>query len=158
MAKDKSKKKDQAVEPEQSKKAKKSKEAPAEEEYDDLDPSGAGDSWRIGDHVGGHFLVMPTAIREGFKTSNGPVDTIVADVVELDLEKPKKSEVHKGVLIFQTVLVNNLREKIGGGMVAAKLVKGEAKNGNSAPYLFERNDEAKKAAKAWLAANGPDLD
>jgi hypothetical protein len=164
VAKDKKKAKDvntEGAEP----KVKKSKDKGAKSEAadeldadDDLDPKGPGDGFRIADALNKLVLVIPTAIRRDFKTSNGATDTIVADVIVLDEEKPKKSERHNGTLIFQAVLVGSLEDRIGKGMVAAKLVKGEAKNGNSAPYLFEKSDEAKTAARTYLASVGPKLD
>lgn len=156
----KAKKKGKKPEAETPTKASKKGKKPAvdDDDFDDLDPSAGSGSFRMTDHVGEHMLIIPTGFREGFKTSNGPTDTVVADVVILNLKKPAKSEIARGALIFQTVLVDNLRDKVGKGKLAAKLIMGEAKNGNSAPYLFERSDEAKTAARAWLDANGPDLD
>lgn len=159
MAKDKGKKDKGEKAPEV--KAKKSKKASApeadEEEVDDLDPSGPSDGVKIADLVGEHLLVTPTGIRREMKTSAGVSDAIVADIVVLNLDKPKKSEVHKDALIFQSILVGSLRERIGIGRVAAKLVKGEAAVGKSAPYLFEKSAEAKAAAKSYLESVSPDL-
>lgn len=159
MAKDKGKKDKGEKAPEV--KAKKSKKGTKpevdDEEVDDLDPKGPSDGARIADMVGELLLVTPTAIRRDMKTSQGVSDAVVADIVVLNEDKPKKSVVHKDALIFQSVLVGTLREKIGVGRVAAKLVKGEARNGNSAPYLFEKSDEAKAAARVWIKDNEPDL-
>lgn len=158
MAKDKGKKSKGEKAPEvKAKKSKKDAAPEVDDELDDLDPKGPSDGAKIADMVGEHLLVTPTAIRRDMKTSQGVSDAIVADIVVLDLKKPKKSEEHKDALIFQSVLVGTLREKVGVGRVAAKLIKGEARNGNSAPYLFEKSDEAKAAAREWIAANSPDL-
>jgi hypothetical protein len=160
MAKDKGKKDKGEKAPEvKSKKSKKGTkpEVDDEEELDDLDPKGPSDGVKIAEMVDELLLVTPTAIRRDMKTSQGVSDAIVADIVVLDPKKPKKSVEHKDALIFQTVLVGTLREKVGVGRVAAKLVKGEARNGNSAPYLFEKSDEAKAAAKVWIAEHSPEL-
>lgn len=174
MAKDKSKKKDKAEEPEvvetpKGKKAKgekpakekKAKAVETEEEVDEFDPVGGGDGFSIKDNVGALVFVTPTGIKKDFKTSTGIADeVIVADIVHLvPGEKPKKFEVFPDSLIFQTVLISALKEKLrSGGAVAAKITKGEAAPGKSAPYLFERNDDAKDLARAWIKVSGPDLD
>lgn len=159
MAKDKGKKDKGEKAPEV--KAKKSKKASApevdEDEVDDLDPTGPSDGVKIADLVGEYLLVTPTGLRRDMKTSAGVSDAIVADIVVLDTAKPKKSILHKDALIFQSILVGNLRERVGVGRVAAKLVKGEAAQGKSAPYLFEKSAEAKAAAKVYLDSVSPDL-
>lgn len=159
MAKDKSKKDKGEKAPEV--KAKKTKKAAAPEvddDLDDLDPTGPSDGVKIKDLVGELLLVIPTGLKKEMKTSAGVSDAIVADIVVLDEDKPKKSVVHKDALIFQSVLVGALKERVGVGRVAAKLVMGEAANGKSAPYLFEKSKEAVTAARVWIKDNEPDLD
>lgn len=139
------------------KKSKKGSAPEADDDLDDLDPTGPSDSVKIADLVGEHLLVIPTGLKKEMKTSAGVSDAIVADIVVLNLKKPEKSEVHTDALIFQSVLVGNLKERVGVSRLAAKLVKGEAAQGKSAPYLFEKSPEAVTAAKAWIKANEPEL-
>ncbi len=161
MAKDKGKKDKSKGEKAPEVKAKKSKKETAPEvddDLDDLDPTGPSDGVKVKDLVGELLLVNPTGLKKEMKTSAGVSDAIVADIVVLDEDKPKKSVVHKDALIFQSVLVNALKDRVGVGRVAAKLVMVEAANGKSAPYLFEKSKDAVAAAKVWIKANEPDLD
>lgn len=165
MAKDKSKaepveetktKKNKAEKAASGGKAEKASKGKASDLDDELDDpgSGAGDDWRFNQEALGELVVIKgIKIEEDFKTSAGTSDVVRAKtVVVVNEKKPAKSEVHTDVLIFGTVVVNSLREKVGK-TVAARLVKGEASPGKSAPYLLEGADaDEKEAALAAIRA------
>lgn len=136
MAKDKSKKKD----------------SPIEATFDAfVDPAEGGDNWKIADALGELLLITPTGLEEDIETVHGSADAIKADVVVINEKKPSKSEEHSGVLIFQAFLKSSLKPSIGKGRVVARLGKGEAQKGKSAPYILEAADaEDKSLAMDYL--------
>ena len=100
-------------------------------------PSGGGDGPKITDDLGAALLLRPTEFRPQMNTSNGPADVIVADWIVLD--GPSQGQVREGSLIFQRVLVKDLKKIFDNPatpFMVGVLGKGEARNGNSAPYLF----------------------
>lgn len=98
---------------------------------------------KIVDFVGHLILFYPREHRMGVQTSNGPADPIVADVVILTHPDGPKAEAD--ILIFQKVLISSLKSSIGGDPVLARLARGTAKPGKSAPYVlqpYDQNDAA----------------
>ncbi|MGW6498564.1 hypothetical protein [Nonomuraea angiospora] len=105
-------------------------------------PANASDI-KIADYVGHLILFYPRELKDGISTSNGVTDAIVADVVILTHPEGPKAE--RDVLIFQKVLKGSLKGKIGADPVLARLAKGVAKPGQSAPYVlneYDQNDAA----------------
>lgn len=95
----------------------------------------------------GHLLlVSPLSLEEGVNTSLGAKDAIRADITDLDT-----GETFTDVLVFPRVLIGQLRPRLGG-KVLGRLGQGNAKPGQSAPWLlqdFTANDA--KKAEAYLA-------
>lgn len=107
---------------------------------------------KITEFEGCLILCTPTDHREGIATSFGPADAVVTDLVCLDGAQAGRREI--GVLVFQKALQGQLRPKVGTGrMVLGRLGRGQAKPGQSAPWILAEPTEADKAkARDWLAA------
>lgn len=105
---------------------------------------------RITDYEGCLLLCTPTEQREDISTAFGPADAVVTDVVVLDGEHANTREI--GMLVFQKALQGQLRPKIGTGrMVLGRLGRGQAKAGQSAPWvLHEPTEDDKGRARAYL--------
>ena len=105
---------------------------------------------KVSDFVGELVLFSPTEYKVGVKTSRGESDAVVTDIVVLT----KDNEAHSDVMVFQRALGSVLkrRAKSGEGMVLGRVGKGEAKKGQSAPYILEvPTDQDKQAARDYLA-------
>lgn len=96
----------------------------------------------------GHLLVVePQEFVAGIVTSMGPSDAIRATVHDIDA-----GETHEDVLLFPKVLVGSLKSRIGE-RVLARMGKGTAKPGQSAPWLLvdaSGDADAVAAATAYL--------
>lgn len=109
-------------------------------------PATGGITWA--DHLG-RLLVIEPAATETIKTTFGDNEAIRADVHVLDGPDPGTFE---DTLIFPKVLAAQLRPRIGA-MVLGRLGQGQAKPGQSAPWLIlEPTDADTAAAVAWLTA------
>ena len=119
------------------------------------DPSAGGDGAKISADLGQALLLRPTEYIPTMNTSHGTTDAVRADWIVLT--GPSQGQVRTGSLIFQKVLKDNLHRIMGTAtpMMVAVLALGEAKNGNSAPYLFQAADVQTKelAAQAAKAHN-----
>lgn len=153
MAKDKTKKDKASPE-----KASKKTSAPVEDDDEFAAPE--SDIWKITEADGGLLLVYPQSIE--FKatmhsTTAAGDECIRARVVVIDEKKPAKSEVHNDVLIFQGVLIGNLRGAIPGKKkVLGRLGRGEASKGKSAPWILNApTEDDKGVARAYLASVDP---
>ena len=115
-------------------------------------PTGAGDGSKISDDLDQAILLRPTEYIPSMSTSQGTTDAVRADWIVLT--GPNQGQVRNSSLIFQKVLKSELRSIMGTPkpMMVAVLVKGQAKNGNSAPYLFAAADDATKALAAQAAS------
>lgn len=134
---------------------------------DPFDTPSSGD--RIQDLEGLLLLITPIEYLEGVSTSFGDTDAVDADVVALDavgvdgVEGPQE---YAGMRVFPGALVGALKraakfnEANPGGdprtgkpkMILGRLGKGEAKKGQSAPWIFTVPDDAdKKLAREYLA-------
>lgn len=120
----------------------------------------------MSDLVGDLVLVTPTEHVEGVQTDFGDKDAILADLVVLaDAEGNAYDEPREytDVMIFQGKLIGQLKRRIPivnaagqitreGRPLLARVVKGEAKKGQSAPYEFGSPSEAdKQTARNFLA-------
>ena len=105
---------------------------------------------KITEYEGQLLLCTPTDHREAIATAFGPADAVVTDLVVLD--GPHAPQREAGVLVFQKALQGQLRPKIGTGrMVLGRLGRGQAKAGQSAPWvLTEPTDDDKAMARAYL--------
>ena len=79
----------------------------------------------------GHVLIIkPLAYKTGSQTSLGEAEAIECDLIDLDT-----STLHPSVLFFNVALRNALRPNIGN-QVLARIGKGTAKPGKSAPWIL----------------------
>jgi hypothetical protein len=118
---------------------------------------------KITEHEGEAVLVIPTEYIESMTTSMGDTAAVKADYVVLSGEN--KDEEYSDQLIFPKALVSRLTAmarynevnpedpKTGHPrMLLGRIGKGEAKKGQSAPWIFEAPTEADAtAAREWLA-------
>jgi hypothetical protein len=122
-------------------------------EFDD--PGQSGDKLAIADVADSALIIRPTAYEAEITTSYGPSDAIRVDVVNL-----KTGDFSQDVLWFSGYVVGSLKGKIGK-LVLAKIYKGDAKPGQSPPWLLEGlsgNAEVRDAATKWMADNPGVLD
>lgn len=156
MAKDKSKKQDQA--PAEEPKKKKDKGVDASSRGGMVDP-GSGGNFVAADTVDKLILVWPLSLEEGIVTANGTSDAIRADIAIIDEKKPAKSELIEGGLIFQKVLQGQLRGALAKGQcVLGRLILDQAskKAGQSAPYRLQTPNETERAAgQAYIDSTNP---
>jgi hypothetical protein len=102
------------------------------------------------DVLGHLLLIKPLSLEANVPTSYGESDAIRCDVADLTT-----GLLHENVLWFPRVLVSSLQTRIGQ-MVLAAMGQGQAKPGQSAPWILQdaANDPgAVNAAQAWLAQN-----
>lgn len=79
----------------------------------------------------GHLLIItPVEYKTGIQTSLGEAEAIEVDLVDLDTATQ-----HSSVLFFNVALRNSLRPNIGK-QVLARIGKGVAKPGKSAPWVL----------------------
>lgn len=106
----------------------------------------------------GHLLIVkPTEYRTEIPTANGVKDAVAIDVVDLDVIDPATGgpKVARGALWFGGMLVGGLKTQIGQ-LVLARMGKGTAKPGQSAPWVLNdaSSDPAAVAqATAWMSAH-----
>lgn len=105
----------------------------------------------ITDYSGALLLITPTEYRPEVNTTRGPTDAVVIDFVVLD--GPRAGETATSSLVFPKVLKGALKAKIGTGrMVLGRLGKGDAKPGQSAPWVLgEPTDQDKQTAREYLS-------
>lgn len=97
------------------------------------------------------LLVVVHSHEHGVKTSFGEKDPIRAAVTVLD--GPEEGETFKDTLIFPSVLIGQLRSRVGQ-KVLGRLGQGQAKSGQNAPWLLnEATDADVEVGKAWVAKN-----
>lgn len=106
---------------------------------------------KITDFEGMLLLCTPTSFIEGILTTFGPADAVETGVDVLD--GAKAGESHAAVRLFQKALIGQLRPKVGTGrMVLGRLGRGQAKAGQSAPWiLLDPTDADKQTARTHLA-------
>lgn len=111
--------------------------------------SSVGIQWS--DMEGRLLLVTPQSVEDSIKTSFGETTAVRADVVVLD--GPSAPDEYGDTLIFPKVLQGQVRGNAGSGrMNLGRLGKGNAKPGQSAPWLLGEPTDADKAiARAFLA-------
>lgn len=108
-------------------------------------PSG-GITWA--DHRGALLLVEPLSFEAGIATSFGITDAVRANVHVID--GPGAGESFDDTLIFPKLLVSQTKNNVGQ-KVLGRLTQGQAKPGQSAPWLLEAATEADIAkAEAWV--------
>lgn len=95
------------------------------------------------------LLVNVHGQEHGVKTSFGDKDPIRATITVLD--GPDADDEHEDTLIFPSVLIGQLRSRIGQ-KVLGRLGQGSAKPGQKPPWLLNEATPADvELGKAWLA-------
>lgn len=108
----------------------------------------SGIKWE--DHKGRLLIVEPLRVQEGIDTNYGKSDAVAANVHSLT--GPTEAEVFEDCLIFPKVLQGQLRPRIGQ-KVLGRLVQGQAKPGQSAPWMLQEATEDDNAkGVAYLAS------
>lgn len=98
---------------------------------------------KITEFEGALILFTPTGFVEKAPTNFGPADYVESDVAVLDGDR--QGETHSAVRIYQKALIGQLRPKVGTGrMVLGRLGRGQAKAGQSAPWVLEDPVDADK--------------
>lgn len=111
-------------------------------------PSG-GITWA--DHNGALLLIEPLSFEAGIATSFGTTDAVKANVSVI--EGPGAGETFTETLIFPKILASQTKNQIGA-KVLGRLGQGQAKAGQSAPWLLnEASAEDIAKAEAWVAQN-----
>lgn len=115
-----------------------------------------GDLFNNNEWLGHLLLVYPTEALLEFPTKHGDQDVIKGHVVVLDVQPPK---VFYNTFFYGAGIFTQLKGMVGE-KVLGRLQKGEARNGNSAPWqLSDWTDADVPLADAYTSANpdGPPL-
>ena len=111
-------------------------------------PPSGGITWA--DHKGALLVIEPLSFEAGIGTAFGVADAVKANVHVLTAEGG--SEDYEETLVFPKLLASQLKSQIGNKVVG-RLSQGQAKPGQSAPWLLEAATEEDLAkARAWLAS------
>jgi hypothetical protein len=98
---------------------------------------------------GALLLIDVHSVESGITTTFGPTDAVRADVAVLD--GPLAGETYTDTLIFPKVLQSQLRSMVGG-KVLGRLGQGQAKPGQSAPWVLGDPTEAdRQLGLQWLS-------
>lgn len=111
-------------------------------------PSNAtGIQWN--DLKGSLLLFKVHAVESGIKTVHGDAQAVRADVIVLDGDQA--DTVYADTLVFPKVLISQVKPRVGG-MVLGRLGQGQAKPGQSKPWVLSEATEADKGvARAHIA-------
>jgi hypothetical protein len=96
------------------------------------------------------LLIKPLSVEANVPTAYGESDAVRCDVADLTT-----GMLHENVLWFPRVLVSSLQTRLGQ-MVLAAMGQGQAKPGQSAPWILidaAQDPGAVNTAQAWLAQN-----
>lgn len=94
---------------------------------------------------GALLIIKPAAVESGIQTVHGPSDAIRADLYVVD--GPLGGEVYEDTLLFPKVLQGQLKARVGQ-LVIGRLGQGQAKPGQSAPWVLQEATAADIAAGA----------
>ena len=109
-------------------------------------PSTQSSGVKVADLEGKLLVIEPTAFKEGIQTVHGIADAISVNLLDVD-----SGERHNDVLFFNVALKNALKPKIGQ-KVLARIGKGVAKPGKSAPWILnDASGEEGAIARAQAA-------
>lgn len=117
-------------------------------------PSGGGSGSKIADDLGQALLVRPTEFRENITTQHGPANAVQADWIVLT--GPEAGQVREGSLVFQTMLVSDLKKILDNPatpFMVGFLTKAEPSPGKSAAFIFATPDEAQVTLARQAAAH-----
>lgn len=110
---------------------------------------GSSTSVEWGDLLGSLLLFTVHGVEREIQTVHGTTDAISADVVVLD--GAQRGTVYDGALVFPRMLQSQLRSRIGQ-KVLGRLGQGEAKRGQSAPWMLNAaTEDDKRIGRDYLA-------
>lgn len=110
-------------------------------------PAAASSGIQWTDHEGHLLVVEPLEAVTGIQTSFGTADAVRANVHVID----GQPATYEDTLIFPKILASQVRPKVGQKVIG-RLTRGQAKPGQSAPWLLaEATDADVQAGVAWLA-------
>jgi hypothetical protein len=114
----------------------------------------AGIQW--GDLHGSLLSLDVKSIEDNIKTAYGETSAVRVDLDVIDGEG--KGESFSDALVFPKVLVGQLRHRIGQ-KILGRLAQGNAKPGQSAPWVLEAASDADVAlGEMWVSAKKPAFD
>lgn len=117
------------------------------DEFTSAAPPSGGIEWAS--YKGSLLVVEPLAIESGIQTVHGANDAVRANVFAIT--GPGTSDDYPDCLVFPKVLQGQLRGKIGSKVVG-RLTQGQAKSGQSAPWVLDAATEDDLAkAREWVA-------
>lgn len=110
----------------------------------------------LNENEGALLMIKPIELKEDITTTYGTSSAVEANIVVLD--GPNVGERIDDALLFPKVLQGQLKKYIGTGQVAlGRLGKGQAKPGQSAPWMLQDYTEQDAAlAQDWFAKNTSD--
>jgi hypothetical protein len=112
---------------------------------------GAGIKW---ESVKGSLLLIDVkGFQAGIQTAYGTSDAVEADIHVIDGNG--KGESYEQTLIFPKLLISQTKSAVGQ-RVLGRLGQGQAKSGQSAPWLLEEASAADvQLAEQWVKNNQP---
>lgn len=114
-------------------------------------PPGESIPWK--ELAGALLLIEPKSFETGIQTSYGASDAVRADVAALD--GPLGGTEFNDTLVFPKVLQGQLKSRTGQ-IVLGRLGQGQAKPGQSAPWMLEEaTPQDVELGKQWLARKQP---
>ena len=114
-------------------------------------PAAPSGGIQLKDHLGALLLIDVLSVETGISTSFGESDAVKANVHVID--GPGAGDSHDDTLLFPRVLQSQLKRSVGQ-KVLGRLGQGQAKPGQSAPWLLnEASSEDIAKAEAWVAQN-----
>ena len=117
---------------------------------------GGGDKLPLKDLLGALLRIDVLELKNGMQTSFGVSDAVRCNVAALDGDH--KAEVWNDALVFPRVLASQLRPSLGK-VVLGRLGQGQAKSGQSAPWLLSAptGEDIAVAQKydAYVASKAP---
>jgi hypothetical protein len=108
-------------------------------------PATSGNVLKPADIEGHLLIVEPLEFRSNVQTSMGESDAIAVTVHDITT-----SETHTDILWFSRVLVGSLKARIGQRVLGV-MGKGEAKPGQTAPWVLKDASGEAKAVEAATA-------
>lgn len=115
-------------------------------------PGGGGDGVKVPDLEGHLVICYPLSYEQDVKTAFKPDGT---DAIRLNVADVDTGEFHEDALWFSGYIVGDLKRHLNTP-VLARIGRGEAKNGQSPPWLLSNatgDADAVARAEAWLQAN-----
>lgn len=117
-------------------------------------PPSGGISWET--YKGALLLIEPLSWEVGIQTSYGTSDATKANVYIIT--GPGEAEEYLETLIFPKLLASQTKAQVGKKVVG-RLGQGQAKSGQSAPWILEQAtpDDLAKAQQFLASQKGPEV-